>query len=246
MSNSSEKKLIPFPILIISISVGVLGVLLAFDLPPVSAYERQLLKDLILILLFIIFSYFILRAPIKKIREKIFTIVNNKLFDSKKITALIPEDFAQEIVKEKGFAFCYPKTWFLTAACEPGLYKEAREQLLEPGISGTRNFNISYHDIRLAPDLEKMFKAIINAVLEVLKSSKLEFKQSFKNDQFLGMRYKVVYRNAQGLDLACYQVVLTNQHKRNMLIFTFTSQTNDFDKSKPLFDKIAGLAKIFD
>ena len=242
MSNSSEKKLIPFPILIMLISVGVLGVLMVFNLPLVQG----LLKGLILILLFTILFYFIPLKPIDKIKEKFFQTINKKLFDLDEMASLVPEDFVLEIVKNKGFAFCYPKTWFLTTAGDPVLYKEAREQIVEPGINGARNFNISYHDIRLAPDMEKMFKSIMEGVLKALKGSVLEFKQKFTHAKTIGMRYKVVYRNARGVSLACYQVVLISQHKKNMLIFTFICQSNDFDKSKLLFDKITSLAKISD
>jgi hypothetical protein len=246
MSNFFEKKRIPFPILFMSVFTGALILRMVFDWPPVTVYERGLLQWLILILLLIISFYFILRKPIEKIRENRLRIKRDKFFDSNEITAQVPDDFILEIVKEKGFSFCYPKTWFMTTPGDPALYKEVREQMVDPGIKGARNFNISVHDIRLAPDLEKMFQAIIDGVLNALKGAKLEFKQKFKTDQFIGMRYKVVYRNTQGLDLACYQVVMTNQYRCNMLIFTFTSQISDFEKSKPLFDQIAGLAKIFD
>lgn len=246
MSNFFEKKLIPFPILFMSVFVGALILRMVFDFPPVTAYERGLMRWLILILLLIISLYFILRKSIGRIRENRLKIKRDKFFNSAEITAQVPDDFVLEIAKEKGFSFCYPKTWFMTTPGDPALYKEVREQMVDPGIKGARNFNISVHNIRLAPNLDKMFQAIIDGVLKALKGANLEFKQKFKTDQFIGMRYKVVYRNMQGLDLACYQVILTNQYRRNMLIFTFTSQIIDFDKSKILFDQIAGLAKIFE
>ncbi len=245
MSNSPDNKLIPSPVFIMSLIVGVLSVLMVFDLPPMSAHDRDLLKGLILCLLTAIGLYFLLRKPISVVRDKYREIVKGRelTLDEEEV---IPDEFAIEVVKKKGFAFCYPKTWFMTDANDPALYKEIREQMVEPGIASARNFNISHHDIRLAPDLDKMFKAIIDGVLFALKGSVFKYRQNFTSKKIIGMRYKVVYRNTKGLDLACYQIVMTTPKKKNMIIFTFTSHVTDFDKSKPLFDKIASLTKIND
>jgi hypothetical protein len=245
MSNFSNKNPMPFWIQTLLTTAGVICLMLVFNMPPVTGYERQLLKGFILILLFIVFVYFFLKQPLEKIKQKFIQVIDKNLLDSPEPEPLVPEDFTQETAQGKGFSFYYPKTWFLGAANDPALYKEAREQLVEPGIFGARNFNISCHDIRTTPDLDKIFQAIIQGVLQALSGGRLEFKQKFKTSKFIGMRYKVVYRNMQGLDLACYQVALTNHSKHSMLIFTFTCQVNDFAQSKVLFDQIAGLAKIF-
>jgi hypothetical protein len=246
MSDQMNKKLIPFPILIMAISIGLLFIMLVFEFPPMSAHEKELIKNLASILMFFLISYLVFRKPYTSIKEKYQSIKANKKFEKETHCLEIPENFNKQSVQEKHFAFYYPKTWFLTDPREKALYKEAREQLVEPGIKGARNFNISYHDIRKAPDLDKMFQAIIDGVLIALKGSELEFRQNFQSQNTLGMRYKVVYKNAQGLDLCCYQVVITTPLKKNMLIFTFTCQVSDFERSKPLFDQIANLAEIFD
>ncbi|MBU1086311.1 MAG: hypothetical protein KKD05_02205 [Candidatus Omnitrophica bacterium] len=246
MSNPSQKKLIPYPILVILLTAGVLGMRMVFDLPPISAHEKALLKDFIIILLFILVTYFILKKPLADIRDKFLEKAGSKAFDPEEIKALVPENFNLEIVQDKGFAFAYPKTWFITAASDPALYKEVREQMVDPGILGARNFNISIHDIRVVSNMDKVFQSIIAEVLKALKTGKLEFKQKFKNPRTQGMVYKVAYKNMQGLDLACYQVVMTTSRRKKMLIFTFTSQINDFAQSRLLFDQITALTRIFD
>jgi len=230
----------------ILITAGLFGALRVVELPPISAHEKELIKNFILILLFILVVYLILKKPLTDIKLKVMEKLGNKELDIAQSDVVVPEDFNQEIVKDKGFTFCYPKTWFITAANDPALYKEVREQMVEPGILGARNFNISVHNIRGVPNMDIMFQAIIDGVLKVLKGGKLEFKQKFKTDKLIGMRYKVVYKNINGLNLACYQVVMTTPRKKNMLIFTFTSQINDFARSKDLFDQIAALTRIFD
>ena len=239
MENSSNKKILPNSIMIMLTAVGVLSVLMVFDVLSMSPHEKELVRGFIFSLLFIVFLYFVFRKPFAFIKRKI-AVKSEVSYDQPL------EGFTVEIVEDKGFSFCYPKTWFAITAKDPVLYKEVREQVNEPGILGSRNFNISIHDIRNAPDLNRMYTTIINGVLVALKGAVLEFKQKFKTDKTLGVKYKVVYNNAQGLNLACYQVVITTLQKKNMLIFTFTSQVNDFDQSKGLFDQIAAQAKIFD
>ena len=245
-----NKKLIPFPILIMSIAIGVLGVLLAFDLPPMSGHEKMLLKNLIKVLFFAIIIYFVFRSALNKLKQKLGSVSSDFLSDKDsslpRAEKQVPEGFKREVISDKGFSFCYPASWFVSRPSDPALLKEVREQMTEPGIKGARNFNVSFHDIRRAPNMKVMYQAIIDGVLKVLKGSELEFRQEFESKPLVGMRYKVVYRNVQGLDLCCYQVVITTKKKAKMLIFTFTCQVGDFVRSKSLFDRLSELTEIFE
>lgn len=243
MPKSDNKKIVPFPILLIMICIGVLSVLMVFGLPPMSLEERNILKNFILVLIVIVFFYFLLRVPIEKLLYKL--LPKRKLSFKELVSSAAPAGFKVEVALREKFSFCYPEDWQLVKPANRMLYTEVREVYPAKGIVSGRNFNVSFQDISQVENLDFLFNAIINGVLKALKGSKLEFKGDFRTGNMFGANYKINYCNAQKRNLCCYQIGLTNQNRKSLILLTFTTDQKDFSESKVLFDKIASLVQIF-
>ncbi|MBI4845581.1 MAG: hypothetical protein HY810_03790 [Candidatus Omnitrophica bacterium] len=241
MANEEEKKLIPFPIFLILVSCGTFSVLMALDLLTLNEQEREMLKKLIFNGLIFVALYILFASVKSGIKDKLSGIRYKRAVSQGKV----PDGYTCKIAEKEGFSFSYPENWVLTLPSDPMLYKEAKEVFLAQGLHSLRNFNISCQDISKIKDLEYLFNAIINGVLNVLQGARLEFKELLKLENVSGMRYKINYHNANGLNFCCYQAALTDNSKKILLILTFTCESRDFAGSRELFDQITGLVKIF-
>ena len=239
-----DKKILPFPVLLMLICTGVLSVLLVFNLPPMPPQDRQFIKGVILALIVGAGGYFFLRFLGQKLKR--LPGVASQHHVGAKDDAPAPQGYKREVVQKERFSFCYPQTWQLVPPSDPSLYMEAREVTQDKSIHTLRNFNIASQDITKALDLDYLFRSIREAVLQVLKGGKVEFQQNFRMDKLSGMRYKVNYSHPLLGDLSCYQVALTNENKRRLLMLTFTCAQADYWRSKKMFDEIAANISIFD
>ena len=216
-----------------------------------SAQEQGILKKAAVFLTAVVLFYFIFKPFRFGRREE--TTPEKKIFPEKNdgpvsLSGLKspPEGFILKIAANERFSFCYPKGWQLVKPSDPALYAEAKEQKTIPGTDFYRNFNISFQDISRLKDIDFLFRAIIEGVMNMLTHSQLEYKKPFKENGFMGVRYKINYDSGNGLRLSCYQVAVTTLKKRYLLIYTFTAPTGDFKNSVGLFDQIVGMVNIFD
>ena len=250
MSRAKFRNLFPTHILFMILCIIFFSIIIYSDGASLSAREQGLTKALIYVLAVIITMHFILRALwqlylSKKVSS--FAQPQNSLADEISSNN-IPEQSAPlgyrlEVAEQQGFSFCYPKNWQIIRSKENLLYMQIKEPNLEQGMTFLRNFNVSYQNIE-GVNTDFLFKAIISGLMKAIGAA-LEFKEPFKTEETFGMRYKLKYNSPKRTDLCCYQVAITNNTKKGLLLITFTAGTQDFPKTKKLFDDIAGLVKIF-
>lgn len=252
MSNSKFRDLFPTHILFMILCVIFFSLITHSESLSLSAREQGLIKALIYVLVAVVSIYFILKflwqiylhgklSSFKSLRHK----AKNEASLKCPVDEAAPRGYKREVSQSLGFSFCYPEDWMVRNPRNPLLYKEFGELFIQSGFTFTRNLNISCQDISRAPDIEVLFKAIIDGVLFGLKGSTLEFRQDFKTQETFGTRYKVVYKNRQQTGLCCYQIAITNRAKKTLIILTFTAGARDFSKTQKLFDDIANLVRIF-
>lgn len=155
-----------------------------------------------------------------------------------------PRGYKRIVSEDLGFSFCYPEGWQIIRSKEKLLHVQIKENNLKPGLTLLRNFNVSYQNIDGVPNTDFLFKAIITGLMKAI-GAKLEFKEPFKTEKTYGVRYKLKYKSPKREDLCCYQIVLTNNAKKGLVLLTFTAGTRDFSKTKELFDEISNLVEIF-
>ena len=251
MSKTKFRDLFPIHILLMILCVIFFSVIMRSESILLSAREQGLIKVLIYVLGAFISIHFILKSLrhiylsgkvsfFNPLRDKVKNEASFKDFAEE----AAPSGYKLEVSQSLGFSFCYPEGWITGKPRDPLLYKEVREPFVLSGFAAARNFNISCQDISRAPDIEMLFKAIIDGVIFGLKGSGLEFRQNFKTQETFGMRYKVVYKNPQQTEVCCYQVAVTNSEKKSLIILTFTADARDFPKTQKLFDDIANLVNI--
>ena len=111
-------------------------------------------------------------------------------------------------------------------------------------MSMLRNFNISHQNIE-GVNTDFLFKTIISAVVRSLNKGVLDFKEPFETEETFGMRYKINYKTPKNHELCCYQIAITNKNKKSLVLLTFTTGINDFQRTKDMFNKLAELVKIY-
>ncbi len=256
MPEHDNKKLVPFPVLLIIICAVLLAVFFILNPTRFSPQEKSILEDTIIFLFAVVVFYFIFK-PFHRHREK--RTGQSKDAADEKIPAeedfvgvslsgrkIPPPGYVRKIAGNEQFSFCYPEEWQLLAPSDASLYAEVKQDRPIPGTAFHRNFNISCQNISKLKDTDLLFQAIIDGVMNILRNSHLEYKTAVEKNGFLGMRYKINYEGTDDLKLSCYQVALTTAKKRYLLIYTFTTVTSDFENSIALFEEIVDTASIFD
>lgn len=251
MSRTKSRDLFPIHILLMILSVIFFSVIIHTESTALSAREQGLIRFLVFVLMVVLSVHFIL----KFLRH---VYLSKKVFSSQ-ITESNPRDYVtfndflkhcapsgykREVSSELGFSFCYPENWQILRSKEKLLYMQVKETNLEQGMTIMRNFNISYQHIDGVPNMDFLFKAIITGLVKAMGAA-LEFQEPFKNEETFGMRYKLKYKSPKRTDLCCYQIALTNNAKKSLILLTFTAGTHDFSKTKKLFDEISNLVEIF-
>ncbi len=252
MSKAKFRDLFPTPIFLMLICLIFLSVIVRFDNTSFSTREYGLMK----VMIYVLGASILIHFMVKALWWKYLTAKQSSFFEpaqdesknevpSKEVAARdVPCGYKLLVSQEKGFSFCYPESWQIIRSKEKLLYMQVKEVNLEQGLKILRNFNISHQNIAGIPNTDFLFKMIIKGLLKAMGAS-LEFKEPFRTEETFGMRYKLKYNSPKRTDLCCYQVAITNNEKKSLILLTFTAGTDDFPKTKKLFDEIASLVKIF-
>jgi len=252
MPKINYRKLIPLPALLILVLTGIFFILVFFGKHIEDPKWIDFTKGIIIFLLVLIFIYVILDFFLKKYILKIISPPKQK--DSaqeqkqpsfkKLVEEAVPAGYKLEVSLEKGFSFCYPEDWEVVEVKDALLYMQIKEKKFGPGMSMLRNFNISHQNIE-GVDTDFLFKTIISAVVRSLNKGVLDFKEQFETEDTFGMRYKINYKTPKNHELSCYQIAITNKNKKSLVLLTFTTGINDFQRGKGMFNKLAELVKIY-
>ncbi len=245
------RDLFPVHVLLMIFCLVSLSVLLNTEYMILSPREQGLMRSLIYSLAGILSIYFILKLLWHfYLSRKAFSSEQSRknpkddLTFNNFIEQTAPSGYKQVISNKFGFSFCYPKDWQLVRSREKLLHMQIREPKLEKGSKILRNFNVSYQNIDGVPNTDLLFEAIIAGLIRAIEA-KLEFEEPFKTKETFGIRYKLKYNSPKRTDLCCYQVAITNNDKKSLILLTFTVGTRDFPNSKELFDDISNLVRIF-
>ncbi|MFH1093120.1 MAG: hypothetical protein V1739_03065 [Candidatus Omnitrophota bacterium] len=251
MSRGKFRNLFPTHILLMSLCVIFFSVIMHSGRVTFSAREQGLIKTLIYVFAIFILIHFILKFLWHLfLARKVYSLKPPQSNSRDEVTfndflaQTAPSGYKREISQKFGFSFCYPENWQIIRSQEKLLYMQVKETNLEQDMTILRNFNISYQNINGVPDTDFLFNAVISGVMKTM-DAKLEFKEPFKTEETFGMRYKLQYNKPKRTDLCCYQIAITNNAKNGFILLTFTAGTQDFTKTKKLFDDIANLVKIF-
>ena len=159
----------------------------------------------------------------------------------------VPESYTAEISTIDGlpFGFCYPKSWLFTRLPSSLQYGLAIDPQSAQSIGFRRNLNIIVDDIsKVDADLDSIYEANLSNSLKLLANAKVVFvDRGFILNGLRALRYRIDWtiKNEQGAPqpLSAYQILVANKERKSLYTLTFSTSSEDFEQTRPLFDNIS-------
>jgi hypothetical protein len=171
---------------------------------------------------------------IRSIEEQVQQLVASKLDNF-----TVPAGYRSEISTEFCFGFCYPSDWKFSRYPQFVMYGSAIDAKSATTLDFARNMNVNIEDIRNRQEsLHDLLDAGILLALKLLPNAQSVSADHFLLNGLAAIRSIINYVTNDGRQLSLLSIMVADRDRQKLYTASFTTTTQDFPSSKPLFDDI--------